>query len=193
MAGVQRLVDGVRGTGGDRTGDAHYVLRAQIGGTIHHTLDEAGTVTEVHEGQVLSVFTATGHPTTQMDPAAHIMEGQLAAIVGAHAACPVGSGGEDRCGIAGSHNAMSLADPAWPPGSIPPYPRCCDPPHLVAKLRPRRRILRPPHLVAKLAPGPPILRREHSVAEFSGIYRYISCNFNTWMFGFCNSPSTNMG
>ncbi len=84
VAGRQVVVDRALGPLADDTGDAQHVLAAHVDVVVDHTLDDAGVVAQVDEGEVLAVLAAAADPAADADGLADVLGAQLAAQVGAH-------------------------------------------------------------------------------------------------------------
>lgn len=83
LTGGQVVVDRSLGPLGDGAGDAQHVLAAHVGVVVHHALQHARVVSQVHERQVLAVLATLGDPPAHGDGPADVIGTQLPAVVGA--------------------------------------------------------------------------------------------------------------
>ena len=86
--------DRARGMRTDYCGDlrANDIGR-QVGGTIDDALQQAGSVAQVDEGEVLTVLTTTSDPPAHDDLTTDVVRAQITAIVRTHTSGAVGAGG----------------------------------------------------------------------------------------------------
>ena len=84
-------VDGLVGTSGDGARDTHDVFAPQVGRTVDDALDHAAAVAYVDEGKMLAVLPAGRHPAAHDDLTTDVADGELPAVVRAHASGTIGA------------------------------------------------------------------------------------------------------
>ena len=98
LARADAGVDGAFGPGADGAGDGDDPLGAHVGGVVDDALNDAGVVPQVHEGEMLAVLPAPGHPAADGHGLAHVGRAQDAAEVGAQRRGPVLASGRSVVG-----------------------------------------------------------------------------------------------
>ena len=84
LAGRDVRVDRALRTLADGAGDPHDVLAAHVHGVVDDALHDPRVVAHVDEGEVLTVFAATGDPPAHGNGGADVGGAQVTAQVGAH-------------------------------------------------------------------------------------------------------------
>ena len=77
-------VDGPLRTLANDAGDPHDVFAAHVDVVVDDALHDARVVTQIDEGEMLTVLAATAHPPADADGLSDVRRAEVAAQVGAH-------------------------------------------------------------------------------------------------------------
>ena len=103
LTGREPGVDGALRTLAHDAGDPHDVFAADVDVVVDDALHDARVVAQVDEGEMLTVFPTTAHPTADADGLSDVRRAQIAAQVGPHR-------GGLRCGriVGGRHESVPV-------------------------------------------------------------------------------------